>query len=290
MTGTETTLKTYHERINNILQFIDTHLGDQLNLESLAGLSFYSVFHFHRVMKAYLGESLGNYIQRTRLNASVQLLRYSNAPISDVAYKIGYETPAAFNKVFKKRFGISPGYLRSNPDYQIQFNKITKQKIDMKNLTQSPDIRSIKDFKVIYVTAIGKYGDYNTENAWKTVCSFAGKNGLFNPDAQFIGISYDDPKFTEPDKCRYEACITVEKDIKPEGKIGFKIVAGGKYAVFKLVGSLTLLAPSYDYIFGEWVLQNNIDLGDKPSFEKYLTAPDKNNPDKNETEIWVPLK
>jgi AraC family transcriptional regulator len=57
-----------------------------------------------------------------------------------------------------------------------------------------------------------------------------------------------------------------------------------------LVGSLTLLAPSYDYIFGEWVVQNNIELADNPCFEKYLTPPDKTHPERNVTEIWVPLK
>jgi len=287
---TDLTLKTYHERINVILQYIDNHLEENLDLDFLAGLSFYSPFHFHRIMKAYLGESLGNYIQRTRVNAGIQLLRYSDISISDIAYKIGYDTPASFNKVFKKRFGVTPGYFRGCLDFQLPFNRIIKQKIDMKNLTPNPDIRTIKDFKVIYVTAIGKYGDHNTESAWKTVCGFAGRYRLFGPETQFLGISYDDPKFTEPDKCRYEACVSVKENIKPDGKVGCKVVSGGKYAVFKLIGPLTMLAPSYDYIYGNWVLQNNIELADKPCFEKYLNSPDRTPPEKLETEIWIPLK
>lgn len=290
MTGTEQTLKTYHERINVVIQFIHNHIGDKLDLDYLASISCYSSFHFHRIMRAYLGESIGSYLQRTRLGIAAQLLRTSDLQVSEIALKVGYDSQASFNKVFKRRFGITPGQFRADRDFQLPFREPLKQKITMKNLTLNPEYRTISDLKVIYVTAIGAYGDQNTENAWKAVCGFAGKNGLFGPDAQFLGVSYDDPSVTEAEKCRYEACVTLKSDVKPDGIVGFKTIKGGKYAVFKLVGPYTLLAPSYQYIYGTWVPENGVELRDEPGFEKYLNTTDKTAPEKLETEIWVPVK
>lgn len=290
MTGTDLTVKTYFERINIVLQFIDNHLGDSLDLDYLAGISCYSPFHFHRIMRAYLGESLGSYIQRTRMNVVAQLLRYTDLQVAEIAYKVGYDTPSSLNKVFRKRFGVTPGYFRNNKEFQLSMNGKTKHKIGMNNLTLEPEYRRIADFRVIYVTAIGAYGDHNTEQAWKTVCSFAGRKHLFGRETEFLGISYDDPNNTAPELCRYEACLTIKSEVKPDGKVGVKSVAGGNYAVFKLTGPFNLLAPSYDYIYGEWVPKNNVELGDRPCFEKYMNSPDRTAPEKLETEIWIPLK
>lgn len=290
MTGTEQTIKTYYERINVVVQYINNHLNERLDLDYLAGLSFYSPFHFHRIMRAYLGESLGSYIQRSRIGIAAQLLRFTDLSISDISVKVGYDSPASFNKVFKKRFGISPTQFRNDRDFQLPFREPLKQIIDMEHITLQPDFREINDIKVLYVTAIGVYGDHNTENAWSSACKFAGRHNLFAPDSQFIGISYDDPRITEPELCRYEACISIKNDIKPDGKIGVKTIGGGRYAVFKVTGPYTLLAPSYDYIFGKWVPQSNVELRNEPNFEKYLKSADTTPQNELETEIWVPVK
>src|SRR5512138_255198 len=102
------TKSIYFERINKVLVYIDNNLGEKMDLEMLAEMAHFSPFHFHKIMRAYLRESLGSYIIRVRLDTSVSLLLYSAEPISDIAYRIGYDTPAAFTKAFQKRLGTSP--------------------------------------------------------------------------------------------------------------------------------------------------------------------------------------
>lgn len=290
MTGTEKTQNSYYERINVVVQYINNHIDEKLDLDYLSNLSCYSPFHFHRIMKSYLGESLGSYIQRSRLKAGAHLLRYTGMPIADISIKVGYETTAAFNKAFKKRFGLAPSQFRADTEYQLPFREPSKIVISMENLTLQPEYRVINDFKVIYVSAIGAYGDTSTKLAWDTICQYAGANRLFGKDTQMLGIGYDNPKLTEPERCRYEACISISKDVKPDGKIGVKTVSGGKYAVFRLLGSYNQLESSYQYIFGQWVLENSIDLRDVPTFEKYIKSPGDNPNNKLETEIWVPVR
>ena len=57
----------YHEIINRIKVYINSHLFDMLNTEQLSKIAGLSKFHFLRIFKEYTGESIGVYIQRIRL-------------------------------------------------------------------------------------------------------------------------------------------------------------------------------------------------------------------------------
>jgi len=95
------TRNIYFERINKVIYFINNHLDESLEVKKLAQLGNYSPFHFHRIMRAYLGESLGTFIIRIRMETAVTLLIHSNEAISDIAFKVGYENPSSFNKTCK---------------------------------------------------------------------------------------------------------------------------------------------------------------------------------------------
>ena len=82
------TKKLYYERINKVISYIDNHLDENLDIENLALIGNYSPYHFHRIMRAHLGESLGAYIIRIRLETAVSLLRVSDMPYED--YCMGY--------------------------------------------------------------------------------------------------------------------------------------------------------------------------------------------------------
>jgi len=108
-------METYYQRFNEVLKHIHFHLDEKLDLDQLASIAFVSKHHFHRMIKAYLGEPLGIYINRIKVETGAKLLKYSDNSISEIAYKIGYETPTSFNKSFKKQFGVSPSEFRKKP-------------------------------------------------------------------------------------------------------------------------------------------------------------------------------
>ena len=68
--GKEETQKGYYERINKVISYINLHIGDEMDMKQLAQIGNYSDFHFQRIMRAYLGEPLGAYIIRIRLESS----------------------------------------------------------------------------------------------------------------------------------------------------------------------------------------------------------------------------
>ena len=93
----KTTKEEYQKCVNVVVEYINQHLGEEIDLKSLAKVSNFSPFYFHRIMKAFLGEPIGTFIVRTRTEAAARLLRYSNIPIADIAYRIGYSSPSSIH-------------------------------------------------------------------------------------------------------------------------------------------------------------------------------------------------
>ncbi|MCB0804158.1 MAG: AraC family transcriptional regulator [Bacteroidales bacterium] len=282
------TNKDYNERINKVIHFIHTHLSEKLDVDRLAAVAAFSPYHFHRIMSAYLNESLISYIIRTKMEVAAGFILHTDMSITDVAYKVGYEMPSSFNKAFKKRFGVNPSAFRDNYDKARDYLKTSKTN-KMKKTEMKHEVREVIPRKVIYVASTGPYDGKGTADAWKKVCGFAGQKGLFGPKTEFIGISFDDPHITDSSKLRYEACLTIDKEATAEGEMGVKEIAGGKYVVFLHEGSYENFQASYDYIFGEWLPGNNSQLREEPSFELYLNSPEDTAPENLKTEIWVPI-
>lgn len=288
MTGKEITLKDYHERINKVLVYINNHLDEKMELEKLAGISNFSAFHFHRIMRAYLNEPIGAFILRLRLDKAAFYLEVTDLSPTEIAYKCGYEMPSSFNKAFKKRFGVSPGDFRKGHINMSEMSHFIINK-NFKQMELKAKIKELKPRQVIYARSMGDYNKSASE-AWDKICTYAAKHKLFGYKTEMLGVSYDDPDITETEKLRYEACITINKDIAPEGEIGIKTIEGGKYAVFLHKGPYDTLNETYNAIHRQWLPGSGYKLRDIPLFEKYLNDPDKTKPEKLQTEIYIPVE
>ena len=66
----KTTKEEYQKCVNVVVEYIIQHLGEDIDLKSLARISNFSPFYFHRIMKAFLGEPIGTFIVRTRTEAA----------------------------------------------------------------------------------------------------------------------------------------------------------------------------------------------------------------------------
>lgn len=104
-----------------------------------------------------------------------------------------------------------------------------------------------------------------------------------------IALPHDDPHVTEESRFRCDAGMTFGRELKEDGEVGRKTIAGGRYAVFLHEGAYEGLQASYDGIFGSWLPASGERLREEPSFEVYLNGPDQVKPGELRTEIWLPL-
>jgi len=279
-------MNNYQKSIDKVLTYIDTNLDEKPDLDKLAEMANLSKFHFHRIMRAFLDESLGSYINRIRLETAVKLLRYSAQPINDIAYQIGYDTPSAFSKGFKKMFGVSPTYIRKNKSLKNE----QKNTAMINNFQLVETTKTIKDIQVIFQQSKGKIGDNTTKANWETLFAKAQKLQVLNPESKFYGINWDDPEITPKEKVRYDACISIQNNINTETNFSSKTISGGKYLCFLYKGDYQNLGLVYNHIFRDWIIKKDYDLREEPIFEQYINNKEITATEDLLTEIFIPIK
>src|SRR5512139_65134 len=98
--------------VENVKRYIQEHLHEPLDRETLAAVAGFSIPHFHRVFTAWVGESAAAYVRRLRLERAGRKLRMGAVDITEVALAAGYDSHAAFSKAFKQQFGLRPSEFR----------------------------------------------------------------------------------------------------------------------------------------------------------------------------------
>jgi AraC family transcriptional regulator len=281
------TLHDYHERLNRVLVYIDQHRSEELSLDRLAIIACLSPCHFHRIFRAMVGEPLGQYVQRVRLETAAVQLQTSTRNVLEIALDAGYESAAAFTRAFEQRFGMAPTECRASHRLELQVRAAQLQQSNTANMI-SPEIRQRPATKVAFVRHTGPYASVGA--AWQKICSFAGQHNLLGPKTTLIGVSRDDPKLTASDQLRYDACITLDREFTATGEIGVQTIPGGRHAVFLHSGPYENFQTTYDAIFRDWLPQSGEQLRDVMAFELYLNTPENTAPADLRTEIWVPLE
>jgi AraC-like DNA-binding protein len=61
-----------------------------------------------------VGEPAMQYVTRWRMHVALTWLKEDEAPLGDLAGRLGYQSEAAFSRAFKRFIGISPGAARRN--------------------------------------------------------------------------------------------------------------------------------------------------------------------------------
>ena len=278
------TYNDYVQRINKVVAYINNHLDETLDLKTLANEAALSDFHFHRIFKALKGEAIGGYITRLRLEATARLLRYTALTIEEIAFNIGYETPASLSKAFKKQYGISPTEYRTNKDTYIMKKEIINPDLALK----APKIVTLEPKNLIYVALTGAYGSLDYGKAYEQLWAVIKAQKLFTKGIESICISYDDPKITEGSLQRSDVCLAIHKPASPQEEVSCKTLAGGKYVVFFYQGSYENLSQVYDTAV-RWVIDHEYTLREEPFFEKYLNDARRTPKEKLKTEIYIPI-
>lgn len=276
----------YEEKLNLIIEHIHNNLDSKIDIKMLAEISNFSPFHFHRISRALLGEPIGAYISRTRLETAAKMIRYSSLGMEAIAYHVGFETPSSLSKAFKIQFGVSPTTYRKTKVFTFKKKNIMTTTLNIKK----PKISDIENMQCLYYRMQGAYQTLDYAGAWEKLWQQVKEQKLFTKGIQHIGLPHDDPKVTDEHKIRYDACLIIHKEAKPTGDIGVKTIRGGKFAVFLYQGSYTYFANVYDYIFNEWLLNNDYELRDAPVRERYISHPDRVTEDKLKTEFYIPIK
>ena len=278
--------KEYIHRINLALNFIDTHLdADELSLETISKVAFFSPFHFHRIFKAIIGETLKMYIGRRRIEKAVALLFHkNNLSITEVSLLVGFNSHASFSRAFKKFYGVSPlEFRKQNPN---KFSKIchVESKKGQENLLFEKYICNItnhlnwikmnatieiKEITELHFASITHIGVVGIESTFEKLIKWAIPKGFMaNPDNKLARIFHDSFKITAPNKVRMSISMLTDSSFKTEGELHKTTIKKGKCIVSRFEIIPTDFEKSWSALF-VWMHDNGYKKRDENPFEIY---------------------
>lgn len=281
-----TTQEDYRQRVDRVVEYIRENLDREIDVRTLAELSAFSPFHFHRIMHGYLGEPIGAFIVRTRVQTAAKLLRYTDMAVSDIAYRVGYETPSSLTKSFCKLFGISPQKYRLTKRYQI----MTTQKIKVEVKLSRAKVVEQEPKTVLYISASGDYKNVEYSTMYERMWAEIKLQKLFSAGIEHLGLYYDNPEIVCEKNLKCDVCIRVCKPAQPNGDVGVKTIGGGRFAMFTYTGEYKKVGAAYDKIYGELLAKGGFQARGNYCFEKYVSDPRSTAPDKLKTEIYIPIE
>lgn len=116
------------ENIMAVIDYIEEHLSEDLDLDSIAGAMHYSKYHLHRMFIKEIGLTIHDYVQRRRLTEAAKLLAFSEKSILEISLIAGYESQQAFSSIFKEMYKKTPNqYREEEVFYPLQLRYILKR-------------------------------------------------------------------------------------------------------------------------------------------------------------------
>ena len=112
--ASSTISKEVSDKIKLILQFIHENYQQELSIEKIALKCNFSEYHFMRFFKKYIGMTCIEYINNYRLEIASSLLNSTDKAILDISFEVGFNNVSYFNKLFKKKYSITPKEFRKS--------------------------------------------------------------------------------------------------------------------------------------------------------------------------------
>jgi len=94
------------------IEYLHDHASDDVGLEQLAALVGLSPFHFARAFKQTTGVPPHRYQLNVRIEKAKALLEMTDAPVTEIAFEVGYESSQALARLFRREVGASPSDYR----------------------------------------------------------------------------------------------------------------------------------------------------------------------------------
>ncbi|KAF1678927.1 MULTISPECIES: AraC family transcriptional regulator [Bacillus] len=108
-----------HSAIKKTKQYIETHADTKMTLTQLSQMAGISAKHYSESFKKWTGQSVTEFITKTRITKAKRLMARSNCKLKEIAHQTGYQDEFYFSRIFKKHTGCSPTSYMKNRRIKI---------------------------------------------------------------------------------------------------------------------------------------------------------------------------
>jgi len=266
----------YIDRVNRAVDYVTAHLGERIRLEDVADAACFSPFHFHRVFRMLMGETLGAFIKRVRLERAVFLLSHQpGATLTEIALDCGFSSSSDFSRSFRARYGVAPRRF----DLE-SFRRSGAEALRAKLPPADPGGSSNRFVAIVrpqparHVVYIRVYRPYQADNAPQAIArllAWAEQRGL--ADGQWLGYQWDDPEIVPLEKCRYDVGLEVPGDTMADDTVSMTSFDACLVAEVEINGTIDVELRALQWLYGTWLPQSGYVPAHQPAFEAWNGRP-----------------
>lgn len=260
----EETQHSYHKSINRVLIYIQEHLNEPADLKTLAGIVHISPYHFHRIFKSTIGESVAEYVQRLRLEYVAEQLKTSHFSLNELAERAGYSSEQALSRAFKRYFNLPPSVFKAF-FLEEKFNKAL-----------TPRICRVSGKNIIMLREVERH-----ERSWQKLYMYAMVNQLLSESCESLELIKDGV---------FYPALTTATFLTSDEHIDSTHLSEGAYAIFTHIGSPEKLPELYDAIIHYWLPASKYILHSGFPYIKYLNHLSMVQQEELLSEVYIPLK
>lgn len=114
-----------NEVVKKVVDYIETHINEDLALDKIANALNYSKFYIARIFSEETKCTVYKYIQGRRLTLAAQKLVETERSIVEIAYEAHYDSQQAFTLAFKQLYECTPYIYRKNGVFYPKQSKIS---------------------------------------------------------------------------------------------------------------------------------------------------------------------
>lgn len=274
----------YAVRVNRAVDHVLRHLDEPLRLESLAAVAGFSPFHFHRVFRALMGETLQRFVKRVRLERALAQMSLSpRRSLTSIALACGFSSSSDFTRSFRQRYGVAPSAfdIRGWRDAHREDLRRTTDATEPYHIGDrlapgaNPDgfvvtLRALPPRRVAYVRVLDPFRGTGPFDAYRRMLAWADARGLSG--GQWLGWMWEDPEVTALSDCRYDAGVVVGPSDPTDG-VSVLDFPAMRVAEVRIAGDVALEARALDWLFETWLPTSGYVPDEQPSFEAWIGRP-----------------
>lgn len=102
------------ESLGRVMDYLSRHYSEVIRLSEVAEMVNMSESSFCRFFKQHTSKSLIDFLTDIRLGAASRALIDSSLSIAEIGYDCGFNNLSNFNRIFKKKKGVTPSEFRDN--------------------------------------------------------------------------------------------------------------------------------------------------------------------------------
>ena len=286
--------------IQRTIESIAARLDETPDYDGLAADARLSSFHFHRMFAGMVGETAVELARRLRLERAAWQLTHTTRPVIDIALDAGFESHEAFTRAFRQRYDTSPTGFRRRTYPRVELparcgvhysaNGIVAAFIPVTSGgNMQVELRTLPGLRLGTVRHVGPYNQIPTAFArlGQMLGPLAGE--LMQRGSAMMAMYHDDPETVPLDRLRSDAAVVIPDEMPIPAGLVEQHLAAGQYACTLYVGAYEQIGDAWARLLGEWLPGSGHQLGNGPSFERYLNNPSNAAPAELRTEICIPL-